>query len=101
MALLMGATLTQRLEAITAAVSQLEHETEWTKVGDLHPSPHAQYLVRREGVIHTATPCYGMHAPWWVQKVMNGMFSSGATFSPTVENEPIAMLDGDEWKEIK
>ena len=53
-----------------------------------HPPPHARYLLERDGVVFTATPCYGMHAPWWVVKTLDG------------EAEPQAMQDGDKWTAI-
>jgi len=50
-----------------------------------HPPPHAKYIVLRKGFIFTATPCYGMHEPWWVVKTMEG------------EADPVGMLPDDEW----
>ncbi len=35
--------------------------------------------------LFTATPCYGMHEPWWVVKTMEG------------EAPPVPMKDEDEW----
>jgi hypothetical protein len=55
------------------------------KVGQKHPAPHARYLVIREGIVFTATPCYGLHQPWWVVKTMDG------------EADPVSMNDEDEW----
>lgn len=63
--------------------------SETTKVKDAHPRPHARYTVRRDGNWFVATPCYGMHAPWWVPS------------SPTGETEPIDMRDTDEWHPLK
>jgi hypothetical protein len=59
----------------------------WTKVSEAQPKPHAKYLVRRGGYTHTATPCYSMHAPWWVPMAINGD-----------EYDPVKMLDDDEWQ---
>lgn len=61
--------------------------TDWTRVADAKPKPHAKYLVRRLGCIHTATPCYGLHAPWWVPMAISGK-----------EYEPVTMKDTDEWQ---
>lgn len=58
----------------------------WTLVKTAQPKPHAKYLVRREGYVHTATPCYGMHRPWWVPMGINRQ-----------EHPPTDMLDTDEW----
>lgn len=62
---------------------------QWTFVKDAHPKPHAKYLVRRNGYVHTATPCYGMHAPWWVPILITNR-----------EHEPVHMLDTDEWMSL-
>lgn len=59
----------------------------WTKLVDANPEPHARYLVRRADTIYTATPCYGMHEPWWVVKIMG----------EKREAEPVGMLPDDEW----
>lgn len=61
----------------------------WVKVSEQHPKPHARYLVCRDGVLMTATPCYGLHHPWWVVRVQQE--------HSLVELPPIAMLDNDEW----
>ena len=55
------------------------------KVGEQHPVPHQRYLVVRDRVVFTATPCYGMHEPWWVVKTMEG------------EAPPVTMDNEDEW----
>ena len=44
----------------------------WKEVHRSYPSPHARYLVIRNGTVFTATPCYGLHDPWWVVKTMEG-----------------------------
>lgn len=59
------------------------------RVGDRQPAPHQRYVVIRDRVVFTATPCYGMHSPWWVET-----FSSGQNL------EPVAMQDGDLWVEL-
>ncbi len=64
--------------------------TEWAKVKDEKPKPHARYYVRRGNLLFTATPCYGMHAPWWVPRVPDD------TTTPR-ETSPINMQDDDEW----
>lgn len=58
----------------------------WIKCSEEHPAPHGKYQVRRDGLIYTATPCYGMHSPWWVVKTMHG------------EAVPTEILDSDEWR---
>lgn len=60
-------------------------ETGWQLCSVKHPKPHARYLIRRDGVLFMATPCYGMHNPWWVVKTLEG------------EAPPVAILDTDEW----
>ena len=50
------------------------------------PKPHQKYLVQRDGFVFTATPCYGMHAPWWVVMTMDG------------EAPPVPMKDSDKWR---
>lgn len=53
-----------------------------------YPPPHARYLLERAGVTFTATPCYGMHAPWWIVRTLLG------------EAAPEPMQDGDKWRRI-
>lgn len=53
-----------------------------------YPPPHSQYLVQRGRSLFIATPCYGMHSPWWVPD------------SPTGETEPINILADDKWMPI-
>ena len=62
--------------------------TEWIKVEDQSPPPHRVYRVYRQGVgeFH-ATPCYGLHHPWWVPR-------NGFTLK---ESFPIDMQDWDYW----
>lgn len=50
-----------------------------------HPEPHQRYLVGRGSHYFIATPCYGLHEPWWVPS------------TPTGESEPIPMQDTDWW----
>ena len=69
------------------AKSLLASEADWKQVCNEEPRPHRKYIVRREDVILTATPCYGMHDPWWVPLLISGH-----------EAEPVAMLDADWWK---
>ena len=66
-------------------------EVVWHRVADRMPPPHRIYLVRREGVgeFH-ATPCYGLHSPWWVPR--NGFTKE--------ESEPINMEQEDEWQDL-
>ena len=54
-----------------------------------HPPPHAKYLVSRDGWHFVATPCYGMHHPWWVSAICGD--------ENRRETDPVAMLDSDKW----
>lgn len=60
-----------------------------TKIADAHPPRHAKYIVKRDGCLFTATPCYGMHNPWWVVTTMEG------------EAAPTYMDDTDEWEVLE
>lgn len=63
---------------------------EWTKAADRHPAPHARYEVRRADLgTFVATPCYGLHAPWWVPLVAD-VFAPGAI--------AFDFDDADEWR---
>ena len=53
--------------------------------GEHMAPPHARYLVQRQRFQFVATPCYGMHAPWWVP------------MTPTGESDPIATEPDDTW----
>jgi hypothetical protein len=57
------------------------------KLSEKYPAAHAKYVVRRDGVLFTATPCYGMHKPWWVVRVMGEAY----------EADPEPMKPDDEW----
>lgn len=59
--------------------------SDWTQVKDESPRPHSKYTVRRDGFVHTATPCYGMHDPWWVPISMHGHEIAAVTMRPTDE----------------
>lgn len=54
-------------------------------VKDSAPTRHARHFVDRDGRYFIATPCYGMHEPWWVAMTAGG------------EVEPVAMHDTDRW----
>lgn len=54
-------------------------------VQEKYPPPHARYLVQRDRALFTATPCYGMHNPWWVVLTMDG------------EVAPVAIEKTDKW----
>ena len=57
---------------------------EWQPIEKAQPPPHRVYRVWRKDVgCFDATPCYGMHAPWWVPR--NGFTGE--------ESEPIPMDD--------
>lgn len=65
----------------------------WQCVKDRQPPPHARYYVRRNGLIFTATPCYGMHRPWWVVRLMQDNWPN--------EADPEPMRDTDEWSPVE
>jgi hypothetical protein len=52
------------------------------------PRRHERHLVMRNGFLFTATPCYGMHSPWWVVRTMSDKNCG--------EVDPINMLDTDQ-----
>lgn len=55
---------------------------DWTRAKDSHPPPHARYEVyRREVGTFVATPCYGMHQPWWVPLTAD-LYAPGAIHFP-------------------
>ena len=55
----------------------------WISVKNEMPPKHARYRIWRDGVGEfVATPCYGMHEPWWVPR---------NSFTKQ-ESEPIAVL---------
>lgn len=54
-----------------------------------HPPPHERYLVNRGRIHFIATPCYGMHQPWWVAQTATG------------EVEPVPMEPNDRWVPLK
>lgn len=55
------------------------------EIPNCYPPPHTRYLVARGGYQFVATPCYGMHSPWWVAMVTDA------------EVHPVAMASGDTW----
>jgi|WetSurSiteA1Bulk_404760.scaffolds.fasta_scaffold02782_12 hypothetical protein len=59
----------------------------YTKISDSHPAPHRKYVVKRDNIIFTATPCYGLHEPWWVIRIMGDKY----------EAPPEPMLNDDSW----
>ena len=59
-------------------------------VSEKHPPPHQQYLVARDGMFFTATPCYGMHNPWWVVRTMAESWPN--------EADPVPMKPTDLWR---
>ncbi len=56
-----------------------------TAVKERQPEPHRRYMVQRGQRQFVGTPCYGLHAPWWVP------------MEPEGEGDPVAMEDGDQW----
>jgi hypothetical protein len=63
--------------------------TRGVSVGERLPKPHTRYAVIRNSEVFTATPCYGMHEPWWVVRTM-------ADEHP-FEADPVAMEPDDLW----
>lgn len=56
----------------------------WSRIEDRTPEPHKAYRVWRADVrMFDATPCYGLHEPWWVPR--NGF--------TRVNSDPISMKD--------
>jgi hypothetical protein len=49
------------------------------------PPPHQKCFVIRGGNAFVATPCYGLHEPWWVPSTVDG------------ETAPINILPTDRW----
>ena len=65
-------------------------DSEWCEVSSVAPVPHTKYLVHRAGWgPFVATPCYGMHEPWWVPY-------AGEAEPPYV-GKPTVMRDDDLW----
>ena len=65
----------------------------WYSISQKMPEPHARYRVYRKGRsdgFFDATPCYGLHQPWWVPR-------NGYTLQ---ESEPIAMEPTDRWQPL-
>lgn len=60
-----------------------------TQVEDKYPPPHTIYLVKRGNYMFVATPCYGMHNPWWV------------TMTHDKELEPIKIEPTDKWIDLR
>lgn len=56
------------------------------KVAEKRPYPHTPHIVLRRTELFTATPCYGMHDPWWVVKLLDGH-----------EADPVPMKEDDYW----
>lgn len=49
------------------------------------PPPQRKYLIRRGDQVCVATPCYGMHEPWWIVQTLDG------------EARPRTIQEGDLW----
>lgn len=71
-----------------AATAQFTGSVNFTRIAAQQPAPHARYIVRRGRYLFTATPCYGMHVPWWVVTTLDG------------EAPPVPMEDADEWQPV-
>ena len=81
------ATIGTDPDCIQAAFDRIEELEQHRRVGDWHPPAHAVCRVQRVDRFFDATPCYGMHAPWWVPR--NGWTGD--------ESEPIPMEPDDHY----
>ena len=96
----MGTAIRDYMAEYAEHARQLERELAeakkdpgWTKASERHPAPHARYEVWRSDVgVFVATPCYGMHEPWWVPLVAD-RFAPGSIAIP--------FSDNDEWRAIR
>ena len=79
-------TETPRPDAVAGRLDGLVREC-GQAIPESYPPRHQKFVVRRDGAYFTATPCYGMHDPWWVVRIMGNRH----------EAEPEPMRDGDEW----
>lgn len=79
---------------VTPKPSGVVVEREWSTCGAKQPEPHKRYAVLRDGFVFTATPCYGMHNPWWVGRTL------GDRLTGWYETDPADMRDDDKWIEI-
>jgi hypothetical protein len=70
-----------------------EQIARWQRVEEAHPPRHARHAVIRDGNVFTATPCYGMHEPWWVVRTMAKAWPN--------EADPVAMKPDDLWMPIE
>lgn len=77
-------------DALTAA--GLVVEQDWQSTETMQPEPHSVYRVwdKDRANFFDATPCYGLHNPWWVPR--NGFTKQ--------ESAPIPMK-GTYWKPLK
>lgn len=76
-------------DALFAEITRVEGET-WCTISTESPRPHARYEVRRDDVgVFAATPCYGLHEPWWVPLTAD-VFAPGAVIIP--------MMRQDHWR---
>ena len=75
------------LRFIGILIKERRVNMEWIKISEKYPPAHDLYVVSRDDHEYLATPCYGMHHPWWVVKVMDG------------DAEPVPMKDDDYWRE--
>ncbi|MBX3704011.1 MAG: hypothetical protein KF822_09575 [Steroidobacteraceae bacterium] len=71
--------------SLSAAPVASQVRAEAVAFSERNPPPHTRYLVFRGGSAFTATPCYGMHAPWWVCNTASG------------EVEPVDIEPTDRW----
>jgi hypothetical protein len=87
-----SALLAEAEAHIATAPSTLQSVITWVPVSERLPKPHAKYAVIRNGLLFTATPCYGMHEPWWVVRLMPDDWPN--------EAEPVPMRDTDLWSAL-
>ncbi len=62
----------------------------WISIRTSMPAPHARYRVYQEDKMFDATPCYGLHHPWWVPR--NGYTRK--------ESEPIPIKEDSFWMDL-
>lgn len=76
-----------REKALTWAIDKLTPIISAT-IPNHYPEKHKAFVVKRLGLYFTATPCYGMHSPWWVIQY---------PFGESINEATTAMRDGDEF----
>lgn len=74
-------------EALAWAIDKLTPILSAT-IPNHYPEKHKAFVVKRLGLYFTATPCYGMHSPWWAIQY---------PFGESINEATTAMRDGDEF----